>query len=112
MTTGWGLKYNPLVDTYELRLELVARISPPVNYNDPEPPQACFSNPERITVSIPRHWFNQNDPDALLFQINKAINTIWTQAIAGMAGKYTELIQDAIAPSIQEILEHPIGKVL
>lgn len=104
---GWEFKKNSMMGTYELRLELSARIAPAINHYDLQdgPGPSLYATPQKITVTVPESFFQQPDPDKLISMIQRQVQGIWTQAVAGMAGRYTDLILEAIAPSIQEILE-------
>lgn len=103
---GWSFRKNTLDDTYEINLEVSARIMPKKrSYGEPV---ALFSDPNYITIAIPSSWFKQPDPGVLLLEIERQFSRAWSQAIAGMARKYTELIYETITPSIQEILDEMI----
>lgn len=102
--TTLPVRYNSLTGNYEVRLELQARILSVPALSAEHSEVVMHAKPQRLSIVIPEGFFQVNDPEAIINNILRQVQNLWTQAVAGMANKYTDLIIEALMPTIEQIL--------
>lgn len=98
------IRHNALLDQYEVTFNLEARIVPIGEYGDEY--GSMYSKPQRITIVLNEDFIDQvNDPEALIRYVHRQVQNVWTQAVAGMAGKYTDLLIEALMPALNQLIQ-------